>query len=123
MKHNQCAWIEHLVNSGAIVLILHSDTVLINSVLGGFQGIANFGGEAHLEVVVHIVQVNLFVLVEELLLLLMSELVRLLLIELLQGKVVFIVILRATARGGMQVLDNSGGSISNGYLLGGFLSW
>lgn len=84
VQNNKRSRVKDLVDSGSIVLVLNSDTLLIDLILRSLEAIANLAVQLHLKLMVHIIQVDLLVFLNHLLLLLLPHLVSLLPIEHLQ---------------------------------------
>ena len=73
MQYYEGTGVQHLIDRGAIILVLYADPILIKLILRGFQGIRHLRGQRGLQLMVHVVQIDLFVLLEQLLLLLLAD--------------------------------------------------
>ena len=98
VQDDQSAWVKHLIDSGSVVLVLHSDAFVVNLILRRLQGVAHLRVELALKLVIHIIEIDLLVLLDQLLVLLCAQQSLLVLVELLEYltfRLVFATIVRA----------------------------
>jgi len=82
VQDDERARVKHLVYCRSVVLVLHSNALLVDLVLRRFQRVADLRVQLALQLVVHIVEVDLLVLLDQLLVLLCAQKSLLVLVEL-----------------------------------------